>query len=551
MRLRQFILGLIGLVLAAAASPAHAQITVYAVDGLARVQPHDPPVVAPSIAISAARNEYEPFQVIVYAGSGDLKTVRARATDLRAQDGSTVSSANITLYREQYVHVTQMSPRSTEGEGWYPDALVPFVNTSPVIPGERARFRGAPFDVDDNSNQPVWVDVYVPKATPPGVYNGKITVTASNQTAATITVQLTVWNITLPDTPSLRSNFGKLGTDIATAHGVVMNSVAFAKPEWEYGEALAANRISPIIPNMLYPKVLKDGSIDPSRTDARLKQWIDTFHVTGFPVRLLGDDPAGKDRAKNVTHLRAIYAYLKSHGWEKMAYAYIADEPNTAEAYETLREQAKLIHDVQPGIKVMAAEQPQPQNPKWGTLVGSVDIWVPLWVLWDDNVIAERERAGDEVWSYTAMCQGHKGKDTPYWQIDFPLLDFRIPMWISWRYGLSGILYWSSVWWGVTPDVWTNPGTYKMNHDIYNGDGSLLYPGTAVGVDGPILSIRLKEIREGFEDYEYLKLLADKGQRPLVDQTVQSIARSWTDWNPDPRALYNARAAIARALTGN
>jgi hypothetical protein len=32
---------------------------------------------------------------------------------------------------------------------------------------------------------------------------------------------------------------------------------------------------------------------------------------------------------------------------------------------------------------------------------------------------------------------------------------------------------------------------------------------------------------------------------------VQAIARSWTDWTQDPKALYNAREAIARALTGN
>jgi hypothetical protein len=533
----------------AVCGPAQAQMTVYATDGLSRIRPHDEPRDASSIAISAARNEYEPFQIVVHAGKDDLESVNARATALRARDGSTIGAANIVFYREQYVHVTQMSPRSMEGEGWYPDALLPFVNTSPVIKGARARFTGAPFDVDDNNNQPLWVDVYVPKGTRPGLYSGKITVTAANQKSAEIAVQLTVWNITLPDTPSLRSNFGKLGTDIATAHGVVMNSVEFAKPEWEYGAALAAHRISPIIPNMLYPKVHKDGTIDPARTDKRLKDWINTFHVTGFPLRLLGDDPAGKDRAKNVTHLRAMYAYLKANGWEKMAYEYIADEPNSAEAYEQVRRRAKLIHDAQPGIKVMAAEQPTPQDPGWGTLVGSVDIWVPLWVLWDDNVIAQREQAGDEVWSYTALCQGHKGKDTPYWEIDFPLLNFRIPMWISWRYRLSGILYWSPVWWGVTPDVWTNPGTYKVGHDVFNGDGALLYPGTAAGIDGPIVSMRLKEIREGFEDYEYLKLLADRGDRAFVDQVVQKIARSWTDWDAHPQALYDARAAIAQRLT--
>src|SRR5262249_37495194 len=55
--------------------------------------------------------------------------------------------------------------------------------------------------------------------------------------------------------------------------------------------------------------------------------------------------------------------------------------------------------------------------------------------------------------------------------------------------------------------------------DVYyfgnNGDGTLVYPGTPARIGGqhdiPIASIRLKLIREGREDFEYLKLLADKG----------------------------------------
>jgi hypothetical protein len=61
--------------------------------------------------------------------------------------------------------------------------------------------------------------------------------------------------------------------------------------------------------------------------------------------------------------------------------------------------------------------------------------------------------------------------------------------------------------------------------------------------------MRLQEIREGFEDYEYLKLLADRGDKAFADQVVQQIARSWTDWDARPQALYDARAAIAQKLT--
>ena len=34
------------------------------------------------------------------------------------------------------------------------------------------------------------------------------------------------------------------------------------------------------------------------------------------------------------------------------------------------------------------------------------------------------------------------------------LLNFRIPMWMSWRSGMTGLLYWTTVNWGRAGDVW-------------------------------------------------------------------------------------------------
>ena len=44
-----------------------------------------------------------------------------------------------------------------------------------------------------------------------------------------------------------------------------------------------------------------------------------------------------------------------------------------------------------------------------------------------------------------------------------------------------------------------------------NGDGYMLYPGTPDRIGGktcvPIESVRLKHVRDGYEDFEYLRLL--------------------------------------------
>jgi len=154
--------------------------------------------------------------------------------------------------------------------------------------------------------------------------------------------------------------------------------------------------------------------------------------------------------------------------------------------------------------------------------------------------VKKRLFAGEAVWSYAALWQGRR--DTPFWELDFPLLNYRIPMWINWRFGITGLLYWSTMNWAPARDVWTNPVTYG---DQYNMEGSLLYPGADAGVQGFITSIRLKQIREGLEDYEYLTILEQHRGRMAADDVVKKIARSWQDWDTDTRHLVEARAKIA------
>jgi hypothetical protein len=505
-------------------------MTVYVVDDLTRVRPQDPPQSSSTAILKAARNEYAAFQIVVRAPEGGLAGGSASASALRSEAGDVIPAANVALFREHYVEVVTPSPKSKEGPGWYPDALIPFPT--------------APFELEGLRNQPLWADVYVPRDAAPGVYSGEVTVTASNEPPVRVPVELTVWDFALPETPSLRSSFGDLGCGVA-AQGIDANSLEFRTLQRQYAEALAAHRICPAVPSWLKPRVNRDGTVDAAETDVALTEWMERFHVTGFPLSFQGSDPVGRDRERNVAYFRSIYAYLTSKSWNEYAYVYALDEPNTAEAYEEARQRAKLIHEAQPGIQVLVTEQPTPRDPAWGTLVGSVDLWVPLWPLFDEAAASERLAAGEEMWSYTALCQGAKGHDTPFWQLDFPLMHYRVPAWISWRYGLTGLLYWTGTYWDKTPDVWRNPLTYN---DAYNYEGSLFYPANELGAPGFVASMRVKQIRQGMQDYEYIKLLAGTGGKDAADAAVLAVARSWTDWSPDAAGLYAARERIAQAI---
>lgn len=544
------------LLVAACRSPAtEPSMSLYVVDEFARVRPSDIPATKQAAVLSAARNEYAPFQIVVRAGASGLRRVNAAAGPLVSKGGRVIPADRITLYREHYIEVKKLSPRSKGPTGWYPDALIPFLDPSTGKPPLAARFSAAPFDIAPDSNQPLWVDVLTPRDAAPGEYTGTVTISATGIRPQRVPIKLTLWDFTLPETSSMRTHFGDAEVNplFQPPQGPASAGMEEAKQralQTAYAELMAAHRICSPIPPFLMPRVNADGSIDPEPTDTALQQWINRFHITAFPILFLGTDGAtwqrgllGVDRERNSRYLRSMYIYLRAHHWDKMAYIYVADEPNSREACNDVRARSKFVREVVPGLKVLCTTGPQVRPPPSRSLAGWVDIWVPLWPMFEGAAVKQRLSAGEEVWSYTALCQGRE--NTPFWELDFPLLNYRIPTWIDWRFGVTGLFYWSTMNWSSARDVWTNPVTYG---DQYNMEGSLLYPGADAGVQGFVTSIRLKQVREGLEDYEYLTILARHRGRAAADNVVKKIARDWHDWDTDAKHLLKARAEIARLI---
>ena len=162
-------------------------------------------------------------------------------------------------------------------------------------------------------------------------------------------------------------------------------------------------------------------------------------------------------------------------------------------------------------------------------------------------VILARALAGDELWIYTALCQIKNDRITPFWQVDFPLLNFRIPFWLMYKYHITGILYWESVYWDICQDPWQNPITWinKEYGYAYNGEGMLLYPGYDAGFFGFCSSLRLKTIRDGIEDYYYLYMADSLG---ILNDQINYVARDWNDWQKNADTLLLKRDKIARQI---
>jgi hypothetical protein len=517
-------------------SAAEKKIGLTALNSMERIGQSQKMYGAAEVRIKSARNEVESFQVVVAALKENITVVKVEISDLIGQDGSKIGKNNIRLFREEYVRVRMSSPRAELPPGLYADPLVPFINPitgKSIEPLARTRKRwgepvttsgydmyAVPFEVFKGQNQTVWIDVHVPKNVPAGIYSGEFRVGAKGGISNQIPIAVTVWDFTLPDGPTHRNHFGGFH-NITRYFNIERGSDKFEQIEMRYCQAMAEHRINPPIPHYLLPQVNDDGSLKiiPERHKA-LKEFITKFHVTDFeipratfarlPSSTLRPDyktisPANRKKAQR--YYKDFYKYLKDNSWEKRAYSYMLDEPNLRGNYEQVLVLGRLVHEAVPQLKCLVVEQTYLQDPSWPDIDPAVDIWCPLWSFIDRKTISDKIAHGDEVWSYTALV---------------PLTVYRVPTWINYQYDITGLLYWSTV--TVVIEPWSIPAFAHPRH--YNGGGFLFYPGAPCGIDGPIASMRIKNLRDGMEDYEYLVILEKfAGKKAVKNLPVKKLLR--------------------------
>jgi hypothetical protein len=144
--------------------------------------------------------------------------------------------------------------------------------------------------------------------------------------------------------------------------------------------------------------------------------------------------------------------------------------------------------------------------------------------------------------------------------------------WIAWRYRLDSIFLYNMTEWdyarlsrarvdwaGGKREIWENPLNQSW---ATNSQGVLVYPGPYVGIRGVVPSIRLKQVRRGMQDYEYLWLAARGARRDLSDDVARRLVPRALDeagkrgaigprgrWERDPRAWAAGRRELAGAIT--
>lgn len=522
----------------------HRDVTLWVESSMVRVMPNALPGVVPEVPtarVSLARGERESFQVVLRTGAGiALRNVRVQFSDLVARQGlARLREEHLQWHQVGYVRVVDApvkgpAPVRWLDPGWYPDPLLPVESC----------------DIAETFTQSLWVTVHAPPDQPPGLYSGTLTVQADGQPDHKVALLVTVRDFAIaPGAGHLRTAFSLQDGDIRALYG---DDEAMVGRYRDY--VLDELRLNPW--NIWAPE-------PPPLTE------LDRLRGHGYnliPLCYLKDDREASDwpfapsvqAAETQLHeLLPTFEALKARGLLQLGYIFGGDEVprEPPERIAQVKEAFARVKAICPDIPLMTTAH-IPQDVE-SLRSYHLDALCPMWDWGEFERLEGLRRAGLEMWSYISL---QPYPPFPNWRLDNDLIEARTIFWQVYHQKFDAFLYWGLNIWSTPPQtglvdpaagpflewsITTDPGGEVLGW--LHGDGRLLYPGQ----DGPIGSIRLANIRDGLEDYEYLWLLAEKlGDREAARAACQPVGWDLDKATRSPRTLYRQREAIARRIMG-
>lgn len=537
--------------LAVAGSASAAQVWVAPAAQKIRPSVQAPASAPTSAKIAAAKNEFESFQVVV---NGAASGVSMAMEGLSDGAGHTITGREVVLYREALLNV----PAQTGGDGaagLWPDALIPDVD--PIMAEKRNAF---PFDVPAGENRVVLVDIHAPRETPAGTYTGVLHVTGG--ITQDVPVALTVWDFEVPSTSTLKSAFGMAWNGPCAGHGDANCSggAADLALRARYVQSALDNHVS--IHQPYYTSTV-DGSGNANW--AAFDQYAGPFLDGTADTRLKGAKltSVSVNGATQATTVSGWSKHFKDKGWAggvTTLFDYVCDEPPLTCQWSDINPrigQVKAGDASMPALVTTTTDEAKAQN------VGGIDLYTP--VINDVEGKPGQSFAGNQrskypanTWWYqscmsfgcSAVGGGRDGTGETGWPtmaIDADATRNRAMEWLSFSYDMKGELYYETTMAFGGNDPWWNQ-TYFGG----TGDGTLFYPGTTAKIGGkteiPVESLRLKQIRDGMEDYELLALAKSLGAGAQALAIAQGVYPKTYQATTTPAALDSARAELAALI---
>lgn len=444
-----------------------------------------------SFQIYMARNEYEGCQLVIKSEVDAEVSVSVKV------DGFTFD-----IFLVKYVSVKK--------EHMYPDGLMPICDNTKIPLKKGVR-------------QPVYIRFHAVSDVKSGDHKAVVLISTKEGTIKSH-IDICVFDFTLPVTPSCITAFGLGRKYIEKMHGT-------DKLYAEYYEFLLKHKISAYdIPC----NILSDEA----------DKYLSDLRMTSFRIPYSSDDD---------TIVKYYNKLVKNKEWFSKGFFYPLDEPSCMEHYKKLYEYKERLNRLFPNNNVCTPffvnPIDSPEKDSVELLDGVSNIWCPksyMWINTDVYVsetkpfgekMVEKKRRGDKVLWYVCWEPGD-----PYCNlfVDMSGIMHRILFWQKRLYDVDGLLYWHSNYWEYVDDPWEDMATVKWLSDYVFGDGSLLYNGE----NGPCGSLRLEAVRDGIEDFEYLKMAEETIGKEATLKLINKVSKSLLNYTRDNDEFANVRKEL-------
>ena len=472
--------------------------------------------------LALGRNEKEGFQIFFRE--------QEKERNLRIEVSQFLNNSNEelqhSLYYEEFFYDNVYTADSLA------EALVPYSGTSKKT--------------SIGHNKMFYVELNSAKNQTPGEYYSTITVYDGNDAIATRTVTAKVWNFSLPEGHysevvmglyNRNSGYGGTssfltlnGVNVDEGGNVAETDLPVAKQILDgYQECLLEHGVSTYeIPRWKMaddPKAAEFTMADPLRK---------VFEVPVHSYDLSGSSFNSNAQSVINQYKDIVYdnAFLKDK-----AFFYPMDEPdwNNDERVSQFNKVCAALSENWPNYHAVI-----PFNGNYSQTVelfdGNIDILCPNQGFFDPWSsagidISESNLQDFKDRNHTWRYQGGSLSGGIYAYIS-PMMSVgvmrRILFWQQRKIDSDGFLNWNCA---FLPRNWEKK-VFPVSGGIQtgNGDGILLYPGTMFGQDAntPIVSLRLKQLASGIDDYDYLTLTKE-----FVGEEELNARLSYIFGNPD------------------
>ncbi len=178
---------------------------------------------------------------------------------------------------------------------------------------------------------------------------------------------------------------------------------------------------------------------------------------------------------------------------------------------------------------------------------GTTYDWDTMFGTYESRLDAERT-AGNDIKEWWYVC----------WEPEEPYSNIMIQnsgvsnkmlFWQMKQKDIEGFLYYYCNLWQSGAE-WTDVQAYELeqlNADAF-GDGILLYPGSVMGYECPVGSVRLEQIRDGIEEYQMLCMYETEYGYNAMQDFISTVSTSEVQAISDDAQFHAAKVALGNAL---